>query len=311
MTASPREIQLAGELAGVLVDFLPGKPHPYGDPALSFPAAAQAAGVGGLWPGGSKTPALTRLLADTLVRERPRFCRLVVEIINRGTTRRAGRDPITREEIDRVNEIVARIGFRIPELHDPVYLAALPRAPQAAHAGPTSSSPSGPTDAERAGLATELLALTALAPSPRGLAFERFLNTLFRAFGLDPREPFSLRGEQIDGSFDLDRDVYLLEAKWTNSRIGQAELLTFAGKVTGKSLWTRGLFVSYSGFTEEGLDAFARGRPTSIVCCDALDLHQVLSGALDLGEVLRRKVRRAGETNRTFVPVRELFAGVS
>ena len=44
---------------------------------------------------------------------------------------------------------------------------------------------------------------------------------------------------------------------------------------------------------------------------DGLDLYHILSGTLDLREVLRRKVRRAAETNRMFVPVRELFANVT
>jgi hypothetical protein len=37
----------------------------------------------------------------------------------------------------------------------------------------------------------------------------------------------------------------------------------------------------------------------------------ILSGQLDLSEVLRRKVRHAAETNRSFVPVREPFAHVT
>lgn len=155
------------------------------------------------------------------------------------------------------------------------------------------------------------MALAGLAPSPRSLAFETFLTALFYAYALDPREPFSLRGEQVDGSFVLDQGVYLLEAKWTNAPVRQAELLILAGKVGGKAAWTRGLFVSYAGFTAEGLDAFARGRPTPIVCMDALDLHHVLTGGIDLREVLRRKVRRAAETNRAHVPGRELFPQVT
>ncbi|MGH2374040.1 MAG: restriction endonuclease [bacterium] len=139
------------------------------------------------------------------------------------------------------------------------------------------------------------------------MEFEIFLGELFETFDLAPRGAFRLVGEQIDGSFQFQGETYLLEAKWHNHRLGNQELLGFSGGVGGKSGWSRGLLVSYSGFTDEGLDAFARGRATNIICMDGLDLHHVLQGQLDFRDVLGRKVRRAAETNRAFVPVRELF----
>ncbi len=144
----------------------------------------------------------------------------------------------------------------------------------------------------------------------RGFAFEKFLSELFSAYGLAPRSSFRLRGEQIDGSFDLPPETFLVEAKWHSEKIGQADLLAFSGKVEGKAQWTRGVFISYSGFTEDGLHAFARGRSTSIVCVDGLDLHHVLSSGLNLVDVIQKKKRRAAETGNAFVPVRDLFASV-
>jgi hypothetical protein len=156
-----------------------------------------------------------------------------------------------------------------------------------------------------------LLKLAMLKPQDRGFAFERFLTDLFTVYDLDPRRSFRLTGEQIDGSFQLRQEIYLLEAKWQDARTAQADLLTFAGKVEGKAQWSRGLFLSYSGFSEDGLQAFARGRRTSIICMDGLDLAQVLSGRLDLVDVIERKKRRAAETGSAFVPVRDLFMSVT
>jgi restriction endonuclease Mrr len=79
------------------------------------------------------------------------------------------------------------------------------------------------------------------------------------------------------------------------------------GKVEGKAQWSRGVFISYSGFTTDGLEAFARGKATRIVCMDGFDLHCILSHGLDLAEVIALKVRRAGETNDAFASVRNLF----
>ena len=170
---------------------------------------------------------------------------------------------------------------------------------------PASASPQALHD-----LNDRLLRLSTLKPQERGFAFERFLTDLFTVYNLDPRRSFRLTGEQIDGSFQLQQEIYLLEAKWQDEKTGQADLLAFAGKVDGKAQWSRGLFVSYSGFSDDGLQAFARGRRTSIICMEGLDLAQIISGRLDLVEVIERKKRRAAETGSTFVPVRELFASV-
>jgi len=172
-------------------------------------------------------------------------------------------------------------------------------------------TPASPSPQALHDLNDRLLKLSTLKPQERGFAFERFLNDLFTVYNLDPRRSFRLTGEQIDGSFQLHQEIYLVEAKWQDERTGQADLLTFAGKVDGKAQWSRGLFVSYSGFSDDGLQAFARGRRTSIICVEGLDLAQILSGRLDLVEVIERKKRRAAETGSAFVPVRDLFMSVT
>ncbi len=160
-------------------------------------------------------------------------------------------------------------------------------------------------DAISADLFSKLVNLNSLEPRPRGYAFEKFLKQLFDAFGLSGRASFRLTGEQIDGSFELSSETYLLEAKWQNKPIGAADLRSFNGKVEEKASWSRGLFVSYSGFSEEGLIAFGKGK--SVVCMDGLDLSEMLQKRLSFIEVLSKKVRRAAETGRTFVPIRDLF----
>ena len=139
---------------------------------------------------------------------------------------------------------------------------------------------------------------------PRGHAFEKFLKDLFDEYGLSARGSFRLEGEQIDGSFVLDDDTYLLEAKWTNDKVGAATLHAFNAKVEDKARWSRGLFISQSGFSEEGLTAFGRGK--SVICMDGLDLYDILSQRLDLASVLALKVRRVAETGEAFLRVRDL-----
>lgn len=155
-------------------------------------------------------------------------------------------------------------------------------------------------------LSDRLLVLTKLDPTPRGFALEKFLQDLFEAHGLAPRSSFRLVGEQIDGSFQLNADVYLVEAKWQSKPTAQEDLLVFQGKVEGKSGWSRGLFLSISGFSQDGLVAFSRGRATKIIGMSGLDLYLVLSGEISLEKAIELKVRRAGESGEVYVPLFDL-----
>lgn len=82
-------------------------------------------------------------------------------------------------------------------------------------------------------LRNDLIGFAQLAPQARGYAFETLLRDLFNVFGLQAREPFRLKGEQIDGSFILQGETYLIEAKWQAAPTGVADLHTFHGKLEG------------------------------------------------------------------------------
>ncbi len=156
-------------------------------------------------------------------------------------------------------------------------------------------------------LIADLLRLSSVTPQKRGYEFETFLKNLFDAYGLSPRASFRLVGEQIDGSFVLHNETYLLEAKWQNAPTGVADLHTFEGKLGQKASWSRGLFVSNSGFSSEGLQAFGKGK--RMICMDGLDLSEMLRLRLSFADVIDAKVRMAAETGFPFVPVRDLFLG--
>jgi len=171
-----------------------------------------------------------------------------------------------------------------------------------------SQSPTQASEIDRSiseSLKGKLLTISQLPPVERGYAYERFLQELFDAHGLAARASFRLVGEQIDGSFQLAEETYLLEAKWTSPPIGVADLRAFNAKVEEKAAWSRGLFVSDSGFSPEGIIAFGRGK--RVVCMDGLDMYEILSRNLSLADVLSKKIRRAAESGNPFVSVRDLY----
>lgn len=162
----------------------------------------------------------------------------------------------------------------------------------------------GISDNDSKKLASQLIEVSRLPAQQRGYEFEKFLKNLFSAYGLSGRASFRLTGEQIDGSFVMHNETYLLEAKWENSPIGAAHLHTFEGKLGQKASWSRGLFVSISGFSEEGLLAFGKGK--RLVCMDGCDLSEMLMKKMSVVDILAAKVRRAAETGNPFIRVRDL-----
>jgi hypothetical protein len=156
-------------------------------------------------------PAVVRLLTATLEQRRSHFTKLIMTIVRQAMTYRRGKgNPLSRTEIDRLNSLLPGVQFKIPELLDPNFLNSL-GGPKVEATTPHATT-LDMTKAQE--LAAFLIEITKLDPQTRGFRFESFLNDLFAGFGLAPRGAFRLVGEQIDGSFKLQGQTYLVEAKW-------------------------------------------------------------------------------------------------
>lgn len=139
-----------------------------------------------------------------------------------------------------------------------------------------------------------------------GLALEKLLNELFELFDLRPRQPFRVIGEQIDGSFELDGQIYLLESKWEKSALPEADLLVFRGKIEGKSTFTRGVFIALNDISSEARDAITRGKAPSFFVMNGHDLMMILSEAIGLTEFLRKRIRLLAEEGCVCAPFSKL-----
>jgi hypothetical protein len=122
------EAQAVENIADPLYDFLPGS----GNSKTAFPLAAAQAGVGEFWTGGSKRPAIVELLKQTLERRRNCFTTLIIAIVHQSMSWRRGKgNPLTRDEIDRLNAALPGVSFKIPDLLDPAFLKSFGETPNA------------------------------------------------------------------------------------------------------------------------------------------------------------------------------------
>lgn len=153
-------------------------------------------------------------------------------------------------------------------------------------------------------LISEMDRIKLLLPHPRGYAFELWLNELFKVFQMAPKGSFRNTGEQIDGSFRMDGAYYLMEAKWHSKETPASDLHAFQGKLNGKASWTRGVFISWQGFSSDGLIAFGNGN--RIVCISGKDIYQCLKSNIPFPVLLEAKLRHASETGECYIAYEDI-----
>jgi len=320
MALSLKESRAVSEMSELLYDFLPGSGPASWKGHVSFKSVAHLVGVGGFWQPGSKIPMITGLLTRTLESKRGRFEPLILEIVRAGLLYRQKQNrPIRPAEIDKLNGLILEVGFKFPDLWDPAFRSSL-ELDGGARARAQVEKVLADEKLQTTKRSRRIIELEQLKTrffalhdepdrSKAGLEFEHILNQLFALHDLAPREPFRVVGEQLDGSFELDHEIYLLEAKWTAEPRPEADLLTFRGKIEGKSAFTRGVFLSMSGVSREAAQAITQGKQPNFFVMDGYDLTMVLDDNVDLSRFFRNRLRLLAEEGRVVVPFTELHFG--
>jgi len=319
MSLSFLEVQAASNMAVLFYRFLPGSGYQKWKGHVSFESVANELGIGNFWQTGSKTPAIANLLERTLEFRRDLFEKLIIRIVREGIKYcDKKREPITAKEIETLNGLILEVGFKFPELWDESFLNLLRTDPEtrSRHGVQMERSQERIRSEQKATYQERLQTLNQNLLSihqmddrqQAGREFEHFLNELFEVEGLVPREPFIINPqlEQIDGSFSLDNETYLVEAKWHRDRIGREPLSAFRDVIIGKSHFTRGVFISMNGCTPNATEALTRGKQPVFFILDGYHLMAALQGTTSLKELLRCYVRRFAEEGSMYIPAQEL-----
>jgi len=295
------ETQAIAEVADTLYSFLPGS-----GAIFTWREAAQRHGMQQFWGGGSKLPAITALLEATFEQRRSSFCDLILTAVREGMKYRIKKqDPVKREEVEKLNALILRLRFKIPELHDQSFLTTLPSAGAAPDAARTASQADDRTVPAQLieQLHRQFLDVFGETdPKRRGYKFEAFLNEMFHVHGLAPRSSFRVLGEQIDGSFEWHGNTFLVEARWRAQPANAADLLVLRGKAE-KSDWTRGLFISINGFSELTSETMRIGRKANLIAMSGHDLILILEKHWSFFDALGAKMRHTGETGDVYLPL--------
>jgi hypothetical protein len=320
MVLSLKESRSISEMADLLYDFLPGSGNPKWRGHISFKTVSEKVGVGDFWQPGSKLPMITALLEKTLEFRKGRFEPLILEIVRAGLLYRQKRnEPVQPEEIDKLNGLILEIGFKFPDLWDSTFKESLlvDGGKRAKEHVDRVIAEEKLRETERTKRSQELENLKlefyklydVLSRQQAGLKLENILNKLFELHELKPRESFRVVGEQIDGSFELDHEVYLVEAKWESEPSPESDLLIFREKIEGKSKYTRGIFISINGISKPASEAITRGKQPNFFIVDGYDLTMLMEDNIDLKEFLRLRQRLLAEEGEMIVPFNQLSKG--
>lgn len=133
----------------------------------------------------------------------------------------------------------------------------------------------------------------------KGYAFEKFINVLFATFGLDPRASYRTEHDQIDGSFTLDGHTVLVEAKYKEKIIPKDDLIIFCEKLSSKSHFSKGLFITYSSVDENAIERY-NNSSSRFVIIKVEELFLICEYQTSLVDVLRKKFRALDEEGIVF-----------
>jgi hypothetical protein len=146
-------------------------------------------------------------------------------------------------------------------------------------------------------------------PHERGLALEKVLNDLFRAYNVLIHENFRRKApdtplvlEQIDGVVDLD-GIHLVEMKWLKEPVGTSEFSPHAIR-----LFTRanacGIFISNSGYTESVVrECTSLLSQRTMILCSLHEVVLLLHRGDDLIRFLKQKRHAAIVDKNPFLQI--------
>jgi hypothetical protein len=283
-TLSPKEAKVLSDMSNLLYGWLPGSSPPY-QRIYTLADAARFNGLGNYWLGGSKLPAIQQLLESAFkqFKLQPLLLTILPEAIK---WRDKKGKPIVREEVEQLNSLLLSLELKIPSLNEQKFLDMFPSSkPQAI--------------AITAILQTKLESLkqryrlleTNPDPQGRGFEFQDLLFDLFDAYDLDTGKSYRVQGEELDGSFRFQGEIYLFEARWRKEKANKGDFADFLDKIERKSIYTRGLFVSINGFSVDAIGAISIGKPSRFIVMSGNDLETVLRGETNLIELLGTKLR--------------------
>lgn len=145
-------------------------------------------------------------------------------------------------------------------------------------------------------------------PRERGNRFEDLMNRVFDYFSEDSKGDLRRVGEQIDGQFYFDKHWYFVEIRWREKKAAAADVSVLRDRAKGAYGGdTRGLFISFNGFTDQCLENLKGRGNERVILMDGVDLREVLNCDIAFDVLLAEKQADIVRNRRPFISGREIL----
>jgi hypothetical protein len=138
-----------------------------------------------------------------------------------------------------------------------------------------------------------------MQPQARGYELERIFPELMRIYGVPVQEPFKITGEQIDGAIKYDGHYYLVELKWVDRFVAQADVSSLYLKIEGK-FESRGIFIAMNGYSPELQQSIYRGKELKAIFWTGQHLANLFSGMYTFQELMNYALSEASVKGNIF-----------
>lgn len=133
----------------------------------------------------------------------------------------------------------------------------------------------------------------------RGYSFEKYLNSLFKIFDLNPHASYRTEFDQIDGSFVLNGDTILIEARYRAKPIPKDDLILFSTKLGSKSHFVKGIFITFSKVDDKAIEYFM-DKSSRFIVLTVEELFLMCQNRIPLMTVIQNKFRALDEKGVIF-----------
>jgi len=144
----------------------------------------------------------------------------------------------------------------------------------------------------------------------RGRDFEELINNIFKEEKVLLRRGFHTtdnKSEQIDGAIEIDKRIFLIEAKWVNSNLAASDLFSFIGKIENKFFGTLGIFISKEELSENFINALNKGRRQAVLVIHGEDIDLLFDpkNKLEIKKYISHSLKLCSYDNILHFPVKK------
>ena len=136
----------------------------------------------------------------------------------------------------------------------------------------------------------------------RGFMLQDLLKKTFDFFEIPLTKSFTRNegAEQIDGAFEFDGWHYIVECRWRGKLANGRETDGLLGPIGRSGSQTMGLFLSINGWSDNVITVLKQNPNKCIILMNGDDLRKILSKKVDLGILLKAKLKKLNNEAKPF-----------